>query len=131
VSADAPLPADTSSDAVFRTNLLSTVDDPNLFYTSKATYPAAAWRLVNQDPGTPVTLDGLPLAMQKSNYWIVTCGKELIQDHNDIWSQTAMEMYAGLYRAVQSRRHGIMASTEPPNGAATKTAAMGTDFGRS
>jgi hypothetical protein len=86
------LPEDSSSDAVFRINLLPTAGDPNLFYTSKAQYPAAAWRLVNQDPGTPVTLDGLPLAMQKANYWIVTCGKELIRDHNDIWSQTAMEM---------------------------------------
>jgi hypothetical protein len=131
VKADAPLPADSSSDAVFRINLSPTVTDPDLFYTSKARYPAAAWRLAIQDPGTPVTLDGLPLAMQRSNYWIVTCGKELIQDHNDIWSQTAMEMYAGLYRAVQSRRHGINSNAEPPNGAATKTAAMGTDFGRS
>jgi hypothetical protein len=69
--------------------------------------------------------------MQKSNYWIVDCRKELIQDHNDIWSQTAMEMYAGLYRAVQSRRRGIKPNTELPNGAAAKTAAMGTDFGRS
>ena len=69
--------------------------------------------------------------MQRSNYWIVTCGKELIQDHNDIWSQTAMEMYAGLYRAVQSRRHGVTPMGEPENGAAAKTAAMGTDFGKS
>lgn len=127
VNADAPLPPDVSSDAVFRTNLATSVDEPNLFYTSKTPkYPAAAWRLVNRDPGTPMTLDGLPLAMQRSNYWIVTCGKELIQDHNDIWSQTAMEMYAGLYRAVQSRRHGIT-----QNGAAGQTEAIGTDFGRS
>jgi hypothetical protein len=128
VNADAPLPPDVSSDAVFRTNLTPSVDDPNLFYTSKTPkYPAAAWRLANRDPGTPMTLDGLPLAMQRSNYWIVTCGKELIQDHNDIWSQTAMEMYAGLYRAVQSRR----LKGQPPNGASGKTAAMGTDFGSS
>jgi hypothetical protein len=69
VNADAPLPPDVSSDAVFRTNLASSVDDPNLFYTSKTSkYPAAAWRLVNRDPGTPMTLDGLPLAMQRSDY---------------------------------------------------------------
>jgi hypothetical protein len=103
VKADAPLPADVGSDAVFRINLSRMVDDPHLFYTSKAKYPAAAWRLVNEDPVTPVTLDGLPLAMQTSNYWIVSCGKELIGNHNDIWSQTAMEMYAGLYRAARSR----------------------------
>ena len=67
--------------------------------------------------------------MQKSNYWIVSCGKELIRDHNDIWSQTAMEMYAGLYRAVESRRHGIKSDDQELNDDAAKTAAMGTDFG--
>ena len=129
VRADAPLPSDSSSDAVFRINLSATVDDPNLFYTSKAQYPAAAWRLVNQVPATPVTLNGLPLSMQKSNYWIISCGKELIRDHNDIWSRTAMEMYAGLYRAVQSRRQKSRPAKPSPNGEAAQTAAMGTDFG--
>ncbi len=130
VSAEAPLPADTSSDAVFRINLSPTVNDPNLFYTSKAQYPAAAWLLINQDPSTPVKFNGLPLSMQKSNYWIVSCGKELIQDHNDIWSQTAMEMYAGLYRAVQSRRQGNK-SIGGSDAAAAQTATLGTDFGGS
>jgi hypothetical protein len=129
VKGDAPLPEDSSSDAVFRTNLSLAVSDPDLFYTSKSSYPAAAWRLVSQNPATAVTLDGLPLAMQKSNYWIVSCGKELIQNHNDIWSQTAMEMYAGLYRAVQSRRQGIKSNDLGPNGEAGKTRPMGTDFG--
>ena len=131
VKADAALPADSSSDAVFRTNLSPTTTDPDLFYTSKAAYPAAAWRVVNENPQAPVKLDGLPLAMQKSNYWIVSCGKELIRDHNDIWSQTAMEMYAGLYRAVESRRRGIRPDDQELNDDAAKTAAMGTDFGRS
>jgi hypothetical protein len=132
VNANAPLPADTSSDAVFRSNLSLPVNDPNLFYTSaKEDYPAAVWRLVNENPQTPVTLNGLPLSMKKSNYWIVTCGKELIQDHNDIWSKTAMEMYAGLYRAVQSRREKGQSPSQPPNGEAGQTAAMGTDFGGS
>jgi hypothetical protein len=67
--------------------------------------------------------------MQKSNYWIVSCGKELIQDHNDIWSQTAMEMYAGLYRAVQSRRLRSQPALHSANGEASQTAALGTDFG--
>jgi hypothetical protein len=104
VKADATLPIDTGPDAVFRTNLSSAVADPDVFLTSKARYAAAAWRLTNQSPGEPVTLNGLPLSMQTSNYWIVSCGKELIGSHTDVWSQTAMEMYAGLYRAVQSRR---------------------------
>ena len=59
--------------------------------------------------------------------WIVSCGKELIQNHNDIWSKTAMEMYAGLYRAVQSRR----LRGQPPNRETSQTDAMGKDFGGS
>jgi hypothetical protein len=31
-------------------------------------------------------------------YWIIRCGKEIIKDHNDIWSQQAMDTYAALYR---------------------------------
>jgi len=104
VKADNTLPTDTSPDAVFRTNLSPAIADPDVFLTSKTKYPAAAWRLTNQPLGEPVTLNGLPLSMRKSNYWIVSCGKELIGSHTDVWSQTAMEMYAGLYRAVQSRR---------------------------
>ena len=43
-------------------------------------------------------------AMQLSDYWIISCGKELIRDHNDIWSSITMELYAGIFRAVQSCR---------------------------
>jgi hypothetical protein len=31
-------------------------------------------------------------------YWIMQCPKEIIKDHNDIWSQAAMDMYAALHR---------------------------------
>jgi hypothetical protein len=30
-------------------------------------------------------------------YWIIRCPKEVIKDHNDIWSQPAMDTYAALY----------------------------------
>ncbi len=30
-------------------------------------------------------------------YWIIRCPKEIIKDHNDIWSQQAMDTYAALY----------------------------------
>jgi hypothetical protein len=137
VKADRPLPSDSSSDAIFRANLSSVVADPDVFYTSKAINPAAAWRVVNQAPYDPVTLDGMPLAMQKSNYWIVSCGKELIADHNDIWSRTATEMYAALYRVVQARRHRNPENqppSEPPpeppsSGEASQTAALPANFG--
>jgi hypothetical protein len=43
-------------------------------------------------------------SMADADYWIVSCGKELISGHNDVWSTTTMEMYAGIFRAVESRR---------------------------
>lgn len=30
-------------------------------------------------------------------YWIIRCTKEIIKDHNDIWSQQAIDTYAALY----------------------------------
>jgi hypothetical protein len=97
-SAVAPHPnADT--DQVFAANISSTSpQEPSVFLTSKAKYPAAAWRITNHSPGTPLTLAGLPLSMQHSDYWIMSCGKKLVANHGDIWSTTTMEMYAGLYR---------------------------------
>jgi hypothetical protein len=42
-----------------------------------------------------------PIAWRKNErdnaYWIVRCPRDIIADHNDIWSQQAMEMYAALY----------------------------------
>jgi pimeloyl-ACP methyl ester carboxylesterase len=97
------LPVDVSAAAVFRDNLSTETADPDVFITSEAKYPATAWRLSNKPRGQPVTLQKLPLSMQTSNYWIITCDKELIGGHNDIWSPITMELYAALFRAVQSR----------------------------
>ena len=129
VKDDTPLPDDHSSDAIFRNNLSETVSHPDVFFTSKAQYPASAWRLTSQ-ANEPVMLDGLPLSMQKSNYWIVTCDKQIIGSHTDIWSATAMETYAGLYRAVQSRGRQRFSTTGQPasDGDSAQTAAMPTDL---
>ena len=91
--------ARASADEVFATNISQQkIQDPYVFFTSKAKHPAATWRITDKSPGTPVTHDGLPLSMQHSDYWIMNCGKDLIASHGDIWSTTDMEMYAGLYR---------------------------------
>jgi hypothetical protein len=107
-----PLPADSSSAAIFSTNLSLKVTERerDLFFTSKAKHAAAAWRIVDANPGKRITLDGLPLAMQDSDYWIVSCGGELISGHNDVWSVTTMEMYAGIFRAVEMRRKTVRAA---------------------
>ena len=103
---NAPMPADKSSAALFSTNLSLSIPekDRDLFFTSKAKHSAAAWRIVTNNPGTAVTLQGMPLSMQDSDYWIMSCGGELISGHNDVWSVTTMEMYAGIFRAVEARR---------------------------
>jgi hypothetical protein len=36
-------------------------------------------------------------AYKDTAYWIIRCTKEIIKDHNDIWSQQAMDTYAALY----------------------------------
>ncbi len=39
-------------------------------------------------------------------YWILRCPKDIIKDHNDIWSQPAMETYAALHRIALEMRRG-------------------------
>jgi hypothetical protein len=41
-----------------------------------------------------------PLVPSHCSYWIIRCDKKVIRDHNDVWSDTAMEVYAALYRLV-------------------------------
>lgn len=36
----------------------------------------------------------------KTGYWIIRCPAEIINDHNDIWNQQAMETYAALFRTA-------------------------------
>ncbi len=36
-------------------------------------------------------------AYKDTAYWIIRCTKEIIKDHNDIWSQQAIDTYAALY----------------------------------
>ena len=37
-------------------------------------------------------------------YWIIRCPKEVIKNHNDIWSQPAMDTYAALYAISKALR---------------------------
>lgn len=38
----------------------------------------------------------------RSNYWIGTVPKDIIRDHNDIWSPASMQMLAGIYRLTET-----------------------------
>ena len=95
----APAPVGlVGQDDVFDANIsVKKTSDPYVFYTSDPGHPSKAWRVTNET-SAPVTLDGLRLSMQESDYWIMNCGKELIASHGDIWSTKTMEMYAALYR---------------------------------
>ncbi|MBV8969216.1 MAG: hypothetical protein JO331_09170, partial [Verrucomicrobia bacterium] len=97
---------------VFSANLSIDTRDPWTFQTVGPNGKLHSWRVTAQPPTEPnLTAEPMIPAMQHSGYWIVSCGKELIKDHNDIWSSVAMEMYAGLFRLVQSRRHGTQQLT--------------------
>ena len=100
----AKLPADPTPAAVFTANLATNSPQWNVFFTSKGKYPPAAWKITKEPQGKPCTMDGLVPAMAQSDYWIVSCGKELSGGHNDVWSTTTMEMYAGISRAAEILR---------------------------
>jgi len=100
VVAEKSAPGQPPEDA-FKANLSLSVQDQDLFWTS---HPRGAWRLSQHSPSGDQVFYGLPPAMRDANYWIVSCGSELIKDHNDVWSDTAMEMYAGVFRACELRR---------------------------
>lgn len=45
------------------------------------------------------------LQPSRCSYWLIRCDKRMIRDHNDIWSDTTMEVYAALYRLVEWARY--------------------------
>lgn len=49
-------------------------------------------------------LGGLVPRRFPSAFWIVRCDERLIRSHNDVWTNTAMELYAALYRFVEASR---------------------------
>ena len=104
--------AKTTSSNHLRSNLLES--GKTLEFTTSPRNegePVRRWRI--NFPPTTETFDKFsrfkgyrPVAweLQSGNYrykdtayWIIRCPKEIIQDHNDIWSQPAMDTYAALY----------------------------------
>ena len=96
-----------SHPAVLKENLQSTQP---LGFWAHASGPNGAvqrWKLTLQ----PASADGKwvakfgPLHPSHCSYWFIRCDKRIIRDHNDIWSDTAMEVYAALYRLVDWSRN--------------------------
>jgi hypothetical protein len=106
--------AESQTGKHLRANLRKDVADPLKFTTeARRGGKAHAWK-INFPPETDVfnkfsnyegrrpvtwTVGARGTYLRKeSGYWIVRCPAEIIRDHNDIWSQQAMDTYAALYR---------------------------------
>jgi len=110
---------EASSGNHLRDNLLSS-GETRAFTTSPRTEgePTRHWSI--NFPPTTETFDRFsrykayrPVVWQSDSgvytykdtaYWIIRCPKEIIKDHNDIWSQPAMDTYAALYAISKALR---------------------------
>ena len=65
------------------------------------------WNLTLQPtkPDQALTRKFGTLYPSRCSYWLVRCDKRIIRDHNDVWSDTTMEVYAALYRLVEWARY--------------------------
>lgn len=94
------LPAEiaTNEDEIFARNLrpVDGGDTPDIFFARSAKdHQVYAWRLED------ITINKNRKGSHASNYWIGTVPKDIIRDHNDIWTPASMEMLAGIYRITE------------------------------
>lgn len=96
--------APASPAEVLEQNLHYGALDPLGFWTST---PPQYWRLTLHPPAEEQAFAGRfgPLNPSRGSYWFIRCDRRIIKDHNDVWSTTAMEVYAGLYRLVEWSRY--------------------------
>jgi hypothetical protein len=115
--------AQVAPDKQLRANLRNAGKE-GVFGTSprKAGGPSKQWR-INFPPETPAfnkfsryKAHGQtyrPLVWEKTGdiyadkdtgYWIIRCNEKIIKDHNDIWSQQAIETYAALFSISRALR---------------------------
>src|SRR5688572_6967265 len=106
----APLDSDpTNHQGIINANLNYNTDDPLTFLAQRSGKPGNTrrWTFSLQPPGRKekdwAEQFGL-LEPHRSSYWFIRCDHRLIRDHNDVWSDTAMQLYTGLYRMVEWTR---------------------------
>ena len=108
-------PTDVSWRQVHR-NLTEPKPDLSEFVTTLPDHTTRRWRIVfppasgseddrfsHYGSRRPVVWTEVPpgsghYRYKDTAYWIMRCPKEIIKDHNDIWSQAAMDTYAALHR---------------------------------
>jgi hypothetical protein len=99
----------TSHSAVLEENLTLQTPTPLHFSAHAAGLngPVHRWKLTLQASEADRNWANKfgPLVPSQCSYWLIRCDKRIIRDHNDVWSDTAMEVYAALYRLVEWARH--------------------------
>jgi hypothetical protein len=95
-------------DAILNENLNYATDKPFEFLAMVPgkTNLAVPWKLTVACPDWDKSWHNQfgELSTLRSSYWFVRCNKQLIRGHNDVWSDTAAELYAALYRLVEWTR---------------------------
>lgn len=128
-AAAAPAKAEGEGAKHLHANLRTDVVDPMTFITSPRKGGSIMTWSINFPPTTKEFQDfsqykgRRPVAWtagkrgsylrKESAYWIIRCPPEIIFDHNDIWSQQAMDTYAALYRISLMLRNENLARGEP------------------
>jgi hypothetical protein len=107
-------PGLNTEDSLFSRNLRR--DNPrNTFYTKISDGTIQPW-IIRDLTDSAATSEAQQARKQyASNYWIATVPPEIIKDHNDIWSDSAMEMLAGIYGIVEQ-----LSTVSPPQPQAHK-----------
>ena len=88
-----------SDDRIFSDNMKPVPGgvSPDVFFArSSLDHQIHAWELKDQSNDAKN-----PEGVHTTNYWIGTVPKDIIKDHNDIWSPASMEMLAGIYRIAE------------------------------
>jgi hypothetical protein len=103
-----------NEDEVFSRNLEGK-NPMDTFYTRLPDRTVKAWRIRDLSDNGGTALEVNARKAYASNYWVATVPVEIIKDHNDIWSEPAMEMLAGVYRISEQ-----LSKLPPPSNIAVK-----------
>ena len=101
--------APQTHEEILNENLDYETDNPLFFWahTSDKGCPIKHWKITLQPAPSDRSWAARfgPLQPSRCSYWFIRCDKRIIRDHNDVWSDTTMEVYAALYRLVEWARY--------------------------
>lgn len=82
----------------FENNILSS--SSSFITTNRKGGEAVGWRI--QDVGEEISHGDRLHAPHPSAYWIIRCDKNLINGHNDVWNDRAMQAYGAIFGRVRA-----------------------------